>query len=217
VVNLKSDWDPFTIQRFTGGNVYDSELTPYSVFCTWNHWPTAQIPSDGRYASFPDRAGHSSLTHVKWDYFKKQPGDAPYVMKTLLEGMSNLKPAELFPLAKSWLSPAPLEAVSGCTSDGYDQSQKAYVLMAGKPSLSFIVAGSENSPIENPCFVIHGWKSGNPAVLFVDGKSCPAGSDFRQGTVIDTEGELCMVIWLKHRSSSPMQVTISGARPGNKK
>jgi len=32
-----------------------------SPFPWWNHWPVAQIPSDGRYAQAPDRASHFSL------------------------------------------------------------------------------------------------------------------------------------------------------------
>ena len=34
----------------------------YSMFPCWNHWPVAQMPSDGRYAKHPDRTSHSSLT-----------------------------------------------------------------------------------------------------------------------------------------------------------
>ncbi len=63
-VNYKSEYDPITIGNFVGSNVYGGELTPYAVFPTWNHWPVAQMPSDGRYAIFPDRTAHSSLTHV---------------------------------------------------------------------------------------------------------------------------------------------------------
>jgi len=213
VANLKSDWDPFTVQRFTGGDVYDSELTPYAVFCTWNHWPTAQIPSDGRYASFPDRAGHSSLTHVKWDYFKKEEGNAPYVMKTLLEGMSNVKPLELMPLAKSWLDAPAVENAAGCASEGFDQSQRAYVLETRNASLSFNIAASEKSPMVNPCFMVHHWDCSAKASLRVNGKVQNAGPDFRQGVILDPDGRECMVIWLKTVSTTPVRFTVQGAKP----
>jgi len=210
VANLKSDWDPFIIQRFTGGDVYGSELTPYAVFCTWNHWPTAQIPSDGRYASAPDRAGHSSLTHVRWDYFKKQGGDAPTVMKTSLEGMSDLKPQELLSLSRSWLEPPAVLDASGCRDEGYDQTQRAYVFEAREPSLSFRLEASAKSPVVNPCFVIRHWDCDTKAVLKMNGKTLDEGPDFRQGVVIDPEGRQCMLVWLKFKSESAVQIQIKG-------
>ena len=65
LINYTGEYDPFTIgTKFESTNVYGGELTPYAVFCTWIHWPTAQMPSNGRYTSFPDRAAHSSFTHA---------------------------------------------------------------------------------------------------------------------------------------------------------
>ena len=54
LVNYFAEYDPFTIAEIAGSGVFSGELTPYAVFPTWNHWPVAQMPSDGRNASFPD-------------------------------------------------------------------------------------------------------------------------------------------------------------------
>ena len=80
-INYTGEYDPITIGEFTWSNVYGGELTPYAVFPTWNHWPVAQMPSDGRYASFPDRTAHSSLTHVGLPTYKEDFGDRPFQEK----------------------------------------------------------------------------------------------------------------------------------------
>ena len=63
IVNLKSKNKPFLI--FEPGNnmaVYGIEQRPdASHFPWWNHWPVAQLPSDGRYCQAPDRPSHFSL------------------------------------------------------------------------------------------------------------------------------------------------------------
>ena len=107
VINFKGEYDPFTIGDFEKGNVYGGELTDYSVFPSWNHWPVAQMPSDGRYAKHPDRTAHSSLTHVVPAVYRNQEGKRPYQERLLLEGMSKQSPAELATLARSWLHAPP--------------------------------------------------------------------------------------------------------------
>ena len=52
VINLTGKYDPYSIQRFTGGDVYSGEVTWYSVTPSWNHWPTAQINSSGEMQAF---------------------------------------------------------------------------------------------------------------------------------------------------------------------
>ena len=61
LIHYTGRYSPFTIQRFTGGDIYSGERNWYSVFPSWNHWPTAQANSSGRNACFPDRAAHSSV------------------------------------------------------------------------------------------------------------------------------------------------------------
>jgi hypothetical protein len=207
VVNYKAEYDPYTIEDFGGGNVYGGEVTDYAVFPSWNHWPVSQMPSDGRYASFPDRTAHSSLTHVWVPKFKEEFGDTPYDQRLLMEGMSNKSPEELVPLAKSWLSPAELEVKSGCTNQGYDRAQGAYLLTATDSTVSVRIDASEDSPVVNPAFVIKDWGQAG-ATIEVDGKPVPRGKDFRFGhprTVKDKD----LVVWVRTESTAPVTISLS--------
>jgi hypothetical protein len=210
IANLRSDWDPFTICDFVGGDVYsNNEIRPYSVFCNWNHWPTALIRSDGRYSSYPDRISHSSLNHIYWEPYREQlDAPAPLVEKVMLEGMSNQKAEDLYPLACSWLSPAAIEPISGISEAVYDAAQKAYCIQTLGSSLSFKLHASVDSPMVNPCFVVHGWKSNDDCRLLLNGEKLRVGTDFRQGVVRDTNGEQTLVVWLRFSSSNEADFTI---------
>jgi hypothetical protein len=213
-VDYTGEYDPVTIGTFVDSNVYGGELTPYAVFPTWNHWPVAQMPSDGRYASFPDRTAHSSLTHLKLPVYRESFGDRPFEEKILMEGMVNKAPEELVPLAKSWLQPADLEVSSGCQSLGYDRAQRAYLLTAHAPSLLFRIKGSEDSPIVNPCFVIKNWQSfTDMAGLSIKGDELLPSQGFRQGIIHDTDGSAAMVIWIKFETTEPVEIVITKTNP----
>jgi len=209
VVNYKADYDPYTIGDFRGGNVYGGEVTDYAVFPSWNHWPVSQMPSDGRYASFPDRTAHSSLTHVWLPTYKEEFGDRPYEQRIMMEGMSDKSPEELVALAKSWLKPAKLEVKSGCTSRGYDRSQRAYVLSATDSRICVVVKAAMESPIVNPCFVIKNWNRKDVARLELNGTKIKQGKALRQGIVYDTDGTRTLVVWAKIASTEPMRVSIN--------
>ena len=204
VVNYKADYDPYTIGNFEGGNVYGGEVTDYAVFPSWNHWPVSQMPSDGRYASFPDRTAHSSLTHVWMPTYKEDFGDRPYEQKIMMEGMSKKSPKELVPLAKSWLRPAELKVNSGCKSQGYDRAQRAYVLTATGSTLSVVVKASDKSPMINPAFVINDW--GNKgAMLKIDGEEIKRGKNFRYGHRRTAEG-MDLIVWINKESNEPVNI-----------
>ncbi|UCC23222.1 MAG: LamG domain-containing protein [Planctomycetota bacterium] len=206
VVNYKAEYDPYTIGDFRGGNVYGGEVTDYAVFPSWNHWPVGQMPSDGRYASFPDRTAHSSLTHVWLPTYKEDFGDRPYEQKIMMEGMSDKSPEELVPLAKSWLRPAKLEVKAGGMSEGYDRAQRAYVLAAAGPEISVVVKASEKRPMINPAFVIKNWGEAG-AVLTVDGEKIKCGKSFRYGHRKTAEGS-DLIVWIKKESTRPLEVSL---------
>ncbi len=208
-INYTGEYDPITIGDFQWSNVYGGELTSYSVFPTWNHWPVAQMPSDGRYASFPDRSAHSSLTHVGLPIYKEEKrGNTPYYEKIMMECMLNTKPLDLIPLAKSWMQAPALTEVSGCSGE-YDKGQRAYVLTAESFPITFNLDCSKNSPMVNACFVIKGWGNKSVANLKIDGKQIESGSNFRQGLIRDTNGTQTMVIWIKYQSTSPESIEIT--------
>jgi hypothetical protein len=214
VVNYRAQYDPFTIGAFTGGNVfgYGKKVNAYSVFPSWNHWPVAQIPSDGRPARFPDRAAHSSLTHVFLPEFRAGHGDRPFQEKLLMEGMSKLGTPELALLARSWLQAPEIESLSDCRGQ-YDPAQRAYVLSATGTAPSFRIAATAERPIVNPCFVVRNWNGEDNAGLEINSAAQAGGPDFRQGIVRDPNGRPSLVVWLQHEATGPTTFTLRGARP----
>ena len=131
IVNMKARFDPYTIQRIRAGDIYSAAAAPgIRPFPAWNHWPVAQITSDGRHATFPDNAAHSSLTHIFWDDSTPFGEQGLFQEKLLLEGMSDKPAEELLPLARSWLQPATARSLTGGLDVAYDPAQRAYVLTA---------------------------------------------------------------------------------------
>ena len=216
-IHLTGKYSPFTIQKFTGGDIYKGERW-HSVTPWWNHWPTAQINSSGRNASFPDRASHSSISHVFWPLSKHEGGPAPYDEKVLLEGMTDRGAQSQIGLARSWLSAPAVSGVSGAESQGYDQGQRAYVFTRRAETLSFKIDASEAEPVNNVCFVVKQWGSRSAAAeVKVDGVPEPDGVNRRQGVVIDTDGSYTLVLWLTMSSNSPRQFEITKpAEPGGR-
>lgn len=212
VINFKGEYDPFTIGDFESGNVYGGETTDYSVFPSWNHWPVAQMPSDGRYAGHPDRTAHSSLTHVVPAVHREQKGRRPYQERLLLEGMSRKSPAELATLARSWLQAPAIKALAGCTAEDYNPAKREYPLRATDTTLSVRIEASKEQPLVNLCFRVRNWGGTGAADVLMNGKA-PAG--VRQGTFVDTDGTRSTVIWIEVAASFPAVYTISGANPAS--
>jgi hypothetical protein len=213
LVNYIADYDPFTIAEISGGGVFSGEVTPYAVFPTWNHWPVAQMPSDGRYASFPDRTAHSSLTHIPPTRYREDLGDAPWEERVLMEGMTKNSAADLVPLARSWIRAPELEVGAGVMNLGYEKAERAYQLFATAPTLSFAVNASEERPIANLAFVIRNWGSYGEVDLKVNGEARSQGPGFRQGVVRNGGGDPTLILWIEAASTEPMSFEISGGNP----
>ena len=199
MTNLKSKYRPFLIFRTGSGmRVFNVEVRPeYSHFPWWNHWPVAQVASDGRHAQAADRAAHSSLV---WG--RPKGGAALY-------GLTNKPAVELLALAKSWNFPAELKIQGkGFTSSGYDYKQRAYIIKcnAGK-TLEFELSGSENSPMLNPAFVIKNWGEGG-ARLKINGKKIKRGKNFRLGRRHTLEGS-DLIVWIQKESTKPIRISLS--------
>ena len=211
VANMQAEYDPYAIARITGGNVYSSRgPNPYSVFPAWNHWPVAQIPSDGRFVHYPDRTAHSSLTHIYWDDSHKFGDKGTYEEKVLLEGLSNLPAEKLLTLAKSFVNAPPITAGANATAS-FDQNQRAYVVQRASgdvKSLQLTIAASGQSPAFNPAIVIDNWGADEPARIEVNGKAPTKAMDVRQGVVPRANGVNALVIWMELTASEPVSVKI---------
>jgi len=219
-INLKASLQPFALVTPPDKGVL---ITPYaghgrnSHFNWWDHWPVAQVASDGRRATSADRPSHSSLCHIGL------PGTAtaewkPYatsetmVTKLMMHGMTDSPVAELVPLANSWLHPPELKLAGGAySSEGYDPTQMAYVIASrnrGKASeLKIELAASKESPVINPALVIKGWGESD-AELKLNGREIKRGKDFRLGHRNTVEGS-DLIVWIKTESTEPVQITLT--------
>lgn len=210
VVNLKSKAKPFLI--FEPGcrmRVFGIEVRGnVSPFPWWNHWPVAQIPSDGRYAQAPDRASHFSLA---WGGPPIHKGEGLVYWATWIYGTTVDSPEKLADLARSWIKAPDLVLSSGNFEFlGYDRSQRAYVLRvkeAGHPtSLKAVLKANQEQPLHNLCLIIKDWGETDVKVL-IDGKKQEKGKGFRAGNIRRMEGN-DLVIWIENKSSKPVNIEI---------
>jgi hypothetical protein len=190
--------------------MYLGETTWYSVFPTWNHWPTAQINSSGRNASFPDRAAHASISQLEWPVSRQQRGAVPFEEKILMEGLTDRPAAELLPLARSWLDPPPAVDVTGGTGGDYAAGRRAYVFdWRGEP-LAFALDASTRRPVRNLCFEVRNWPGpATAATLIVDGSDRAPGPAFRQAVRIAPDASWTLVVWLELSADEPCRFQIS--------
>jgi hypothetical protein len=214
VVNMKARYSPFVVVNPKGVAIdcYDGEIIrDRSMFPWWNHWPVSQqIRSNGRWAVAADRPSHSSLSHVQsWEPVEMTDDSITMVM---LNGLTDKKPRDLLPLAKSWLQP-PSVAVAGDSfaSDGYKQTEKAFVLHRVRQGggLDVTLRASAESPVVNPALLIHNWGDGEPR-LKLNGKA-PAAGDVRFGPVHRLEGT-DLVVWVRLESSASLQLQVEPVR-----
>jgi len=210
LVNLKSTWKPFQIVSpdHSHFNIYNGEKTYFTFEC-WNHWPVAQIASSGRPCVAPDRASHSSLSHVYWKVYAQTRNS---MTKILLDGLTRQPAGALLPLAKSWLSPPQIEASGeGYVSQGYDPTQRAFVVLNERDSqpsnLNVRLEASEASPVFDPAIVVKNW-GGEAARLKVNGKSVAWGKDYRYGLVQKLK-RTDLVLWLRIQSNVPVKISLA--------
>jgi len=216
LINLKSRYKPFAISRPVDQpwfDVYAGEIRrDVSIYPWWNHWPTAFEPSSGRYALAADRASHSSLTHMHWNEYSTGRNRSTKIM---LHGMIERPVEHLASIARSWSDAPGLKLAAGaCDGGEYDQAERAYILKrkgaGGQTDLSFTVAASRQSPLNNLVLVINGWGDGG-AVLKMNGRVVPRGKDFRLG-VRDTISGKDLIVWARIESDVPVDFSLSSAR-----
>jgi hypothetical protein len=188
---------------------YHETLSAGMKFPWWNHWPTSDIPSDGRRAVAADRASHSSvLTGSEWADYKVTPTSRQRVM---LHGLTEFAAANLVPLARSWLSPAPctLESDTGLAS--YDPVEKAYVFKASgdAASIELTLAGSPDSPLQNPALICLGWAPERVDIL-VDGVLLRQGPSLRVGRRHHAEAS-DLIVWLALERATSVRLELRRA------
>ena len=215
IVNIKSDWKPFQIVSPQGAHadIYNNEDTYFEFEC-WNHWPVAQIASSDRPCVSDDRASHSSLSHLYWNLYAHDDATAT---KILMDGLTQKSPAELLPLAKSWLTPPTVDVQSTAyRSAGYDPTQRAFVIekiaaagksVAAAPVLLILtLAASNGSPLVDPAFVIRNWGDAG-ARIRIDGRTATPSPSLRVGHEAHLEGT-DLVLYLEREATQPLRLEI---------
>ena len=93
---------------------------------------------------------------------------------------------------------------------GYDYTQRAYIIDTKKQGVNIELEFDVN--IENPLFnlalVVNNW-GGEEVALSLNGKDIAKGKDFRTGTEYDAEGNLKLIVWIKHKAKSKTRVLLS--------
>ncbi|HIJ72376.1 MAG TPA: LamG domain-containing protein [Planctomycetes bacterium] len=227
VINLKSKYRPFLIlppdsfetsemkrgspffRTYSAeqGKGYRPDPVP-SIYGWWNHWPIAQVPGDGRWVTSPDRASHFNLTtFLQW---KDHELTGRTKTRIMIQGLTEKKPEDLVELAKSWLQAPKASILKGEFKNiGYDQAEKAYVIQKkneGRPTgLQMKLNAGHETPLLNPALIIKKW--GNiSAQVYINDKPVPT-EQFRIGHTSTLEG-VNLVIWLKLKSTKPVQLSI---------
>lgn len=212
-INLKSRAKPYLI--FEPGcrmRVFAIEQRKdVSHFPWWNHWPVAQIPSDGRYCQAPDRASHFSLS---WGGPPVHKGNDSTYWSCWIYGTTQGRPEELAVLAKSWAQAPKLTVVSGeAEALDYDRTRRAYVLdcgeSAGQRGLELKLAAGPDFPMVNGSFVLRNWNGPEPSVE-LDGRKLKRGVDYRIGEVRRLDGRN-LVLWIEQTTNSPVRISL---KPG---
>ncbi len=236
IVNLKSLNKPFMI--FEPGNnmaVWSEQRPVASHFPWWNHWPVAQVPSDGRNCESPDKASHFSLA---WGGppFHNEDGEVIKARESGTEGSLNLgepnmktvntywsswiygastqTPPELAMLARSWAQPPVLKITgTGFASQGYDLTQRAYQVecsdrLAG--DLELELRASADSPIVNACFVIKGWSS-DPFSVQMNGQVLQENSDYKTGIIRNLDRD-DLILWIKTESVKSSKILVKKSK-----
>jgi hypothetical protein len=204
IVNFKSDFKPAWIFEPPTMIIHEGQ----GGFPTFNHWPVAQIPSDGRPALAPDRVSSSELFAPEPPQAKRARDGA--VEARWLTGFTNQLAATLT-VARAWLQTPELK-LSGedFASDGYSRDDRAYHLRrlsSGNTKLEFTIQASDKSPAVNPAFVIDGWGRGGTS-LKLNGKPVAEGKDFRVGHIDRLEGS-SLVVWIRAQLTGPSNFSLT--------
>ena len=210
VVNLKSKAKPFII--FEPGcqmHVYVGRVRAgVSNFPAYNHFPVSLLPSDGRYAVAADRVTSFSISYTDPP---RHEGPEATTWASWIYGVTESPYGGLAALGRSWAR-APRLAVqgSGLRAEGYDLSQRVYVLACpnpGRPEAAVceLQAGTE-TPLANVALYIKGWGDGD-AAMKIDGQPVEPGQTLKFGHVRTIEGT-DLVVWVKEASVRPVKIEL---------
>ena len=196
--NFKSENKPFIC--FEPGN----DMWVRWIAGGYNHFPVNQARSDGRWAKTTDRPTHFMSSPCS-DPVIHENGNRMYWIG--LYGMNNMTIQDLILFGRAWAyAPELTLEGSGFISDGYDKSQRCYLLENLKPgagTIEFTLKGSMDSPVINPAIVVKNWKSSTAKVM-LNGKSI---HEAKAGINHKLEGDE-LVLFIPVKVMAPVKIAI---------
>ncbi len=172
-----------------------------------NHWPVGQAYCDGRTSQAADRPTHFLGFPISYPPVHEKDGRSWW---NGLYGMTGKTVRELAVVAKSWIhAPELTVGGEGFEGRGYDRSERIYTMRrteGNAAALRFELAGSAETPVFNPAFLVENWGEATPE-LFIDGKKRPVGEKVRFGFVRRLEGTH-LVVWIDLTSEENATFTL---------
>ncbi len=200
-INLKSKVKVFEVfPEETILNIWaGDEKSRYSKYSAWNHYPVAQIPSDGRFTLAPDRLTHSSLAAA--DNLTENGFMCIY-------GFTEGEAEDLIPLARSWNHPPEIINTKGLRNPEYLKRSRAFQLVKDDDLIEFDVEASARNPVVNLSFEILEWKKGGLAKIWIDGEEITNSDRCRQGITYDSKGREKLQVFIEVESTQKVRLRI---------
>ena len=211
VVDLKGKLNSVLIGDIQKNSLYTGETTDYSIFPYWNHWPSAQIMSDGRQAINCDRLSHFSSTgSIIVTTTNQSKGEAPFEEKLVLEGLAEGGAVDHVSMAKSWMQPAKLVKLKGASGGEYLAEERCWALRSEyEKEISFVLEASDENPVVNPVFTVSDWSGDDKVNISINNES---PEDCRIGIVRDNSGKRKLVVWCSCNYDKPVEFVIKSEK-----
>ena len=199
IINSKSENKSFNI--FEEGSTVEPWID--QEFYTWNHWPVAQLPSDGRFTKINDRPAHTALSNGSpiWK------SDGIKHTAVSIYGMNLMKMDELIELSKSWNFPCDVSCSNEALLNlGYDKYERAHVFRNEEnitlDEIRFTFKATQDNPFNGGALIVENVNSNKFEISSVH--------DIRFTHAIENkiEGDN-LVIWIPHNSKSSFTINIS--------
>lgn len=200
--NLNSSTKQFQIGEI--GTKIDIHLYDDLWWNGWDHYPCQLIPSDGTVAFTYDRGGSSCPSTFR-EVRRKIDDVTTEAMQ--IYGLTDKTPSELLQLNRFWNFSPQISSIEGADYIGFIKSEKAYYFrQKDSNKMSFKINGTETQPIDNPVFVIKGFKGKleNTNILIND-----RIVSLEKGIELDEEGKENLVVWIPYSSVGETDVVIN--------
>jgi hypothetical protein len=173
-----------------------------------NHWPVGQQNCDGRTVQAADRPTSFLGFPISDPPIHEKDGRCWW---NGLYGMTKKSMTDLVLTGRSW-SFAPNFTLSegNYTVNGYDQSQRAYLIACNIPNRPQNLVGefkcSQNSPLANACIYISEWGE-TEYQLKINGKIAIRDKDYKAGFIHKLE-HTDLVLWIPGESMDPTKIAL---------